>query len=164
MSSIESGNLVVDFALFVAWIAAVVLPLLPLARKTRTNGVIDDEHARVSHPTLSLTMQAYERLSGISRPSANGSARLGPRSRESSTDPLLNFFDRLKKAYALAIERSKQRRQLLGMDDRELKDIGITRLEAEQEARQVLASWQPLALVLCLSLLTGRARLEDEKT
>jgi uncharacterized protein YjiS (DUF1127 family) len=81
-------------------------------------------------------MQASERLSGISRRSANGSAHLRPGSRESSTDPLLNFFYRLRKAYALAIERSKQRRQLLEMDDRQLKDIGITRIEAEQEARK----------------------------
>jgi len=80
-------------------------------------------------------MQASERLSGISRPSANGSA-LRPRSGDSSTNPLFNFFYRLRKAYALAIERSKQRRQLLEMDDRQLKDIGITRLEAEQEARK----------------------------
>jgi uncharacterized protein YjiS (DUF1127 family) len=81
-------------------------------------------------------MQACERLSRISRPSANGSARLRQRSHESSTNPLLNFFYLLRKAYALANERSKQRRQLLEMDDRQLKDIGITRIEAEQEARK----------------------------
>jgi uncharacterized protein YjiS (DUF1127 family) len=81
-------------------------------------------------------MQASERLSGISRPSANSSARPRPRSRDSSTNPLLIFFYRLRKAYALAIERSQQRRQLLEMDDRQLKDIGITRLEAQQEARK----------------------------
>jgi hypothetical protein len=66
MSNTEIVDLVVKFALVVAWIAAVVLPVLPLARKTaqiekltvtpdtvtsadregRTNGVIDDEHAR----------------------------------------------------------------------------------------------------------------------
>jgi hypothetical protein len=62
MSNTEPVNLVVDIALFLAWIAAVVLPLLPLARKTaqieeltvtpdtvtsvdregRMNGVIDE--------------------------------------------------------------------------------------------------------------------------
>ena len=66
MGNTEIVDLVVDFALVVAWIAVVVLPLLPLARKTaqiekptvkpdtvasvdregRTNGVIDDEHTR----------------------------------------------------------------------------------------------------------------------
>ena len=44
-------------------------------------GAAVKEDVGVSHPTLSFTMQAYERLSGISRPSANGSARLDPRSR-----------------------------------------------------------------------------------
>ena len=62
MRSTDIVDLVVRFALFLAWIAAVVLPLLPLARKTaqievltvtpdtltsvdregRTNGVIDE--------------------------------------------------------------------------------------------------------------------------
>ena len=62
MSNTEIVDLVVKFALIVAWIAAVVLPLLPLVRKTaqiekltvepdtvasvdregRTNGVIDE--------------------------------------------------------------------------------------------------------------------------
>jgi hypothetical protein len=62
MSNTEPVNLVVDIALFLAWLAAVVLPLLPLARKTaqieeltvtpdtvtsvdhegRMNGVIDE--------------------------------------------------------------------------------------------------------------------------
>jgi len=62
MRSTDIVDLVVRFALFLAWIAAVVLPLLPLVRKTaqiekltvepdtvasvdregRTNGVIDE--------------------------------------------------------------------------------------------------------------------------
>ena len=66
MRDTEIVDLVVGFALVVAWIAVVVLPLLPLARKTariekltvkpdtvagadgegRTNGVVDDEHTR----------------------------------------------------------------------------------------------------------------------
>jgi uncharacterized protein YjiS (DUF1127 family) len=81
-------------------------------------------------------MQAYERLSEISQHSVNGSARLRPKSRESVINPLLNFFHGARNAYALAIERSKQRRQLLEMDDRQLKDIGITRAEAELEGRK----------------------------
>lgn len=32
------------------------------------------------------------------------------------------------------VEISKQRRALAGMSDRQLKDIGLTRFEAEQEA------------------------------
>jgi uncharacterized protein YjiS (DUF1127 family) len=36
----------------------------------------------------------------------------------------------------LSRERYRQRRQLLEMDDRQLKDIGITPEQAEQEARK----------------------------
>jgi uncharacterized protein YjiS (DUF1127 family) len=81
-------------------------------------------------------METCERLTRISRPSANGSARLRPKSRESATNTLLTLFHRLRKAYGLAIERSRQRRQLLEMDDHQLKDIGITRAEAELEGRK----------------------------
>jgi len=81
-------------------------------------------------------MQTCESLTGISRASANGSARLRPKSRESATIPLRTLFHRLRKAYGLAIERSRQRRQLLEMDDHQLKDIGITRAEAELEGRK----------------------------
>lgn len=41
-------------------------------------------------------------------------------------------------AYRLCRERCRQRRQLLEMDDRQLKDIGITREQAEQEGRKPL--------------------------
>ena len=41
-------------------------------------------------------------------------------------------------AYRLCRERYRQRRQLLEMDDRQLKDIGITREQAEQEGRKPL--------------------------
>jgi uncharacterized protein YjiS (DUF1127 family) len=43
---------------------------------------------------------------------------------------------RLRAAYKLGRERYRQRRQLMEMDDRQLKDIGITRDQAEQEARK----------------------------
>jgi uncharacterized protein YjiS (DUF1127 family) len=36
----------------------------------------------------------------------------------------------------LSRERYRQRRQLMEMGDRELKDIGITREQAEEEARK----------------------------
>lgn len=41
----------------------------------------------------------------------------------------------------IASERSRQRKQLLEMDYRQLKDIGITRDQAEQEARKPI--WKP---------------------
>jgi uncharacterized protein YjiS (DUF1127 family) len=42
----------------------------------------------------------------------------------------------LRTAYGLGRERYRQRRQLMEMDKRQLKDIGITRDQAEQEARK----------------------------
>jgi hypothetical protein len=89
MRSTEIVDLVVDFALFLAWIAAVVLPLLPLARKTaqiekltvdpdtvtsadsegRTNGVTDDEHARDQslRRTMSDKIRSYAELRELIR-------------------------------------------------------------------------------------------------
>jgi len=49
---------------------------------------------------------------------------------------LLKIFRRLGTVYRLSRERYRQRRQLMEMDDRQLKDIGITREQAEQEARK----------------------------
>jgi uncharacterized protein YjiS (DUF1127 family) len=46
----------------------------------------------------------------------------------------------LKKRVALYIQRSRTRRQLHKLDDAVLKDIGLTRQQAEQEAR--LYFWQ----------------------
>ena len=51
----------------------------------------------------------------------------------SSLLAILHFW---RKAFKLACERHRQRKQLLEMDDRQLKDIGITREQAEQEARK----------------------------
>jgi uncharacterized protein YjiS (DUF1127 family) len=49
---------------------------------------------------------------------------------------LLRILHGLGRAYRLGRERYRQRRQLMGMDNRELKDIGITREQAEEEARK----------------------------
>jgi predicted secreted protein len=95
MSNTEIADLVVGFALVVAWIAVVVLPLLPLARKTaqiekltvnpgtvastdregNTSGVIDDEHARdtVASPKRAPTHADAEiELPRRKRPSDRG--------------------------------------------------------------------------------------------
>ena len=51
-----------------------------------------------------------------------------------------NFFpkilDWLRATYRLGCERHRQRRELMEMDYRQLKDIGITPEQAEQEARK----------------------------
>ena len=42
----------------------------------------------------------------------------------------------LRAGYRLAVERYRQRKQLMEMDDRQLKDMGITPEQAEMEARK----------------------------
>jgi uncharacterized protein YjiS (DUF1127 family) len=49
---------------------------------------------------------------------------------------LLTILHCWRTAFKLACERHRQRKQLMEMDDRQLKDIGITPEEAEQEARK----------------------------
>jgi uncharacterized protein YjiS (DUF1127 family) len=49
---------------------------------------------------------------------------------------LLTILDCWRTTFKLAYERHRQRKQLMEMDNRQLKDIGITPEEAEQEARK----------------------------
>jgi uncharacterized protein YjiS (DUF1127 family) len=49
---------------------------------------------------------------------------------------LLKILHCFKTAYRLGRQRYRQRRQLMEMDHRQLKDIGITREQAEREARK----------------------------
>ena len=91
--------------------------------------------------TNSLTgpvMEAGEALHEIADTSATATADLHPKDREPTCNSLLKILHRLGTAYRLGRERYQQRRQLMEMDDRQLKDIGITRMEAEQEARKPL--------------------------
>jgi uncharacterized membrane protein/uncharacterized protein YjiS (DUF1127 family) len=58
---------------------------------------------------------------------------------QDSIEPALSKFDReaedcLRAGYRLGVERYRQRKQLMEMDDRQLKDIGITPEQAELEA------------------------------
>ena len=46
------------------------------------------------------------------------------------------ILHRIGTAWRLGRERYRQRRQLMEMDERQLKDIGITREQAEQEGRK----------------------------
>ena len=69
----------------------------------------------------------------------------------------MSLLRRLGTAYRLICERYRQRRQLLEMDDRQLKDIGITREEAELEARKPIWKTSRWLLSLHFSLLpSGR--------
>jgi len=65
-----------------------------------------------------------------------------PKDRAGAPIPLLKIFDYVGTAYRLGRERCRQRRQLMEMDDRQLKDVGITREQAMKEARKSI--WQDL--------------------
>ena len=58
------------------------------------------------------------------------------RDRGSSPISVLKILRWCRTAYRSGGERYRQRRQLMEMDDRQLKDIGITREQAAQEARK----------------------------
>jgi uncharacterized protein YjiS (DUF1127 family) len=79
---------------------------------------------------------ARETLYEVAEPSATPTADVHPKDRGTAPISLFKIFHCLGTAYRLGRERYRQRRQLLEMDYRQLKDIGITREQAEQEARK----------------------------
>jgi uncharacterized protein YjiS (DUF1127 family) len=81
-------------------------------------------------------MEAGEPLYGIAETSPAAIADRRPRDLEPKSISLRKLLHCLTTAYRLCGQRYRQRRQLLKMDDRELKDIGITREQAEQEGRK----------------------------
>ena len=89
--------------------------------------------------TNSLTGRAVETGQTLSEiTEASAAVPAGPHSKDRAPTPisLPKFLHRLGTAYRLSRERYRQRRQLMEMDDRQLKGIGITREQAEQEARK----------------------------
>lgn len=89
--------------------------------------------------TNSLTGRAIEAVKTsyeIAEASATATAHLHPKDRATTPISLLKILHCLGTAYRLGHERYSQRRQLMEMDYRQLKDIGITREQAEQEARK----------------------------
>jgi len=91
--------------------------------------------------TNSLTRQvvkAGEPWYVIAETSAAATADLHPGDLEPASISLRKLLHSCTTAYRLCSERYRQRRQLLEMDDRQLKDIGITRELAEQEAGKPL--------------------------
>ena len=81
---------------------------------------------------LTRCIMVYE----IAEASAVGTAHLD-RNDEASIS-FRKVLHSLTTAFRICRERYRQRRQLLAMNDRELKDIGITREQAEQEGRKAL--------------------------
>ena len=83
-------------------------------------------------------MEAGETLYEVAEASATATADLHTRDRGPTRNSLLMILRCLGTAYRLGRMRYLQRRQLLEIDDRQLKDIGITREQAEQEGRKPL--------------------------
>jgi uncharacterized protein YjiS (DUF1127 family) len=81
-------------------------------------------------------MEPDETFYEIAEASAVGTAHLDRNDQASIS--FRKVLHSLKTACRLCRERYRQRRQLLEMDDRELKDIGISREQAEQEGRKPL--------------------------
>jgi len=81
---------------------------------------------------LTRCIMVYE----IAEASAVGTAHLDRNDQASIS--FRKVLHSLTTAFRLGRERYRQRRQLLAMNDRELKDIGITREQAEQEGRKAL--------------------------
>jgi len=94
---------------------------------------------KIQKQTNLLTQHAPavgEALDESAEASAVASIDLHPIDRAPTVASLLRILHGLGTAYRLSRERYRQRRQLMEMDDRELKDIGITREQAEEEARK----------------------------
>jgi uncharacterized protein YjiS (DUF1127 family) len=89
-----------------------------------------------ANPLSGRAMKAGETLYEIAEASVAATADLHPKDRGPTPSSLLKILYRLGTAYRLGRERYRQRKQLLEMDDRQLKDIGITLEQAEQEARK----------------------------
>jgi uncharacterized protein YjiS (DUF1127 family) len=81
-------------------------------------------------------LEAGETLYEIAQASVAAAADPPPKDRAPTPISLRKILHCFGTAYRLGRERYRQRRQLTEMDDRQLKDIGITRDEAEQEARK----------------------------
>jgi uncharacterized protein YjiS (DUF1127 family) len=84
-------------------------------------------------PIRPHTLEAGKTYEFVEAPSM---ARVDLHSKDRGRTPisLLKILHRFGAGYRLCRERYRQRRQLMEMDDRQLRDIGITRGQAEQEA------------------------------
>jgi uncharacterized protein YjiS (DUF1127 family) len=82
------------------------------------------------------SIESGETVHDIGMVPTAASAALPPRDQGSSPIPVLKILGWCRTACRLTGERYRQRKQLMEMDYRQLKDIGITPEEAKQEARK----------------------------
>ena len=87
------------------------------------------------------TGQADPALYDIAQASATDCIGQFYRNQSPAPISLPNILHRFTAGYRLARERYRQRKQLMEMDDRQLKDIGITPEQAELEAGKPI--WRP---------------------
>ena len=83
-------------------------------------------------------IEAGETLYEVAETSDTAAVDLHPEDRGRRPNSPLTILGWLGTAYRLGRTRYRQRRQLLEMDDRQFKDIAITRKQAEQEGRKPL--------------------------
>ena len=93
-----------------------------------------DEHAGTQQAYSIHQVKPKKPWYEIAQTSESASAGLQPRDRGPTPISVLKILCSCRTACRLGVERYWQRRQLREMDDRQLKDIGITREQAEQEA------------------------------
>src|SRR6266446_10445496 len=89
-----------------------------------------------THPLTGCATEAGETVYEMANAPAAATADLHSKDRKATPISLLKILHCFKTAYRLGRERYRQRSQLMEMDDRQLKDIGITREQAEREARK----------------------------
>lgn len=90
---------------------------------------------QVSPPTRP-TVQPGDAWHHIAQTTAAACAALIHRDQGLAPICLPKILHCLRAGYRLAVERYRQRKQLMEMDDRQLKDMGITPEQAEMEARK----------------------------
>lgn len=86
------------------------------------------------NPPTRPTVQAGDAWFKVADASAKACAPLLPRDQGLVAIALPKILHCLRAGYRLAVERYRQRKQLMEMDDRQLEDIGITPEQAELEA------------------------------
>ena len=89
-----------------------------------------------TNPLTWRALEAGESWYAIAQASAAAPAGLHPRDRGPTPISVPKMLRWCRTACWLGVERHRQRKQLMEMDYRQLKDIGITPEEAEREARK----------------------------
>ena len=113
-----------------------IVPASPVLSKPNQENSVKTQ--KQTNSLSGRAMEAGETLYEVAEARATATADLYTKDRVPTRNSLLMILRHLGTAYRLGRMRYLQRRQLLEMDDRQLKDIGITREQAEHEERKPL--------------------------